>query len=429
MQYGEHRTETARMDIPRHSVRTRKRIVRTAIGVVFVAALLAGTYALVRFMPTAPSVNRSQLTIATVQRGDINLEVRGYGKLVAKDLLYIAAPCEGRVDSIHILPGTSVSRDDVVIVLANPQLELDVLNAEARLRESESNREDTKARLDTEYMTQKAEVASVKASYLDAKLQAERDEELFKERLVSDIARKGSRIRADAFRERLAIEEESLVTARQGAQAQLAAAEARIAQDKAALAFARKQVERLQIRAGADGVLQELLVKTGEQVGAGKSLAVVVNPSQLKAEIRVAETQAKDIALGQIATVDTHNGDAPGRVSRIDPTVTEGTVAVDIEFDGPLPAGVRPDLSVTGVIEIERLQDVLHVERPAQGAPNTTIGLFRLSPDGTTATRVPVQLGQFSVTEAVVLGGLREGDRVILSDMTQWDEEDTLRLE
>ncbi len=402
---------------------------RVVAGILLGLGLGVGTYLLATMAPSAPRVKRAALSIGTVKHDDMVRDARAFGALVAKDLLHLAAASEGRVEEVKVLSGARVTKGDVIVVLANPELELNVLNAESRLRESESERTKVQAQLSNEYMTQKAAAANVKAEYLQAKLQADRDEELFKEQLTSRVAREGSRVRAEALHERIAIEEERLVTLKQGHVAELAALDARIEQEHAALEFARKQVERLQVRAGADGVLTALLAKPGQQVTVGTSLAVVVNPSQLKAEVKVGDTQVKDIVVGQVAQVDTHNGVVPGRVTRIDPTVTDGTVTVDVEFDGPLPEGVRPDLSVTAVIEIERLPKVLFVERPSLASPQSSIGLFRLAPDGKSATRVTVELGKLAVATAEVRSGLNAGDQVIVSDMSQWDSHDKLSLE
>jgi multidrug resistance efflux pump len=417
------------MDIPRKHGRRNKRLRQVVLAITGALAIGAGAFSLASLERPATKIALAQVTIGEVKRGDLLRDVPGYGSLVAKDVLYVPAPSNGRVDAVKVLAGTRVSSDDVLVVLSNPELELEVLNAEARLQEAQTARITTKASYESQYMHQKAAVASTNSNYLDAGLQAEKDTELHKEKLVSDLTRQRSQMRVDALKAHLAIEEELLATLDRESEAQLTSCDARIAQEGAALEFARQRVVSLTVRAGAEGVLRELLVQTGEQVQAGTSVAVVVDPAKLKAVIRVAESQVKDVDPGQVAHVFINGKGTEGTVTRVDPTVTEGTASVDIEFETELPDGVRPDLTVRGTIEIERLPDVLYMDRPLQCSANSSVGLFRLSPDGKTATRTSVRVGATSTALIEVHEGLSVGDRIILSDMSQWDGEETLRLE
>jgi HlyD family secretion protein len=335
---------------------------------------------------------------------------------------------DGRVQRIYIRPGTAVKPDTVILTLGNPELETQTLDAEYQVKAAEAKYIDLKVQLDSQTLTQQAEVARIESEYQQARLKADRDAELHRQNLLADISLRLSEATAEELWKRLQIEKERLKIKKDSNEAQLAVQRAEIDKLRALHRLKQSQVEALKVRAGTAGVLQELLVQEGQQLAAGTMLAKVVQPAKLKAELKIAETQAKDIVIGQPAYIDTRNGIIPGRVSRIDPAAKEGTVTVDVHLEGELPPGARPDLSVDGTIEIERLADVLYVGRPAFGQPNSTVSMFKISEDGKAASRVQVKLGRSSVNTIEVVEGLREGDQVILSDMSAWDAVDKIRL-
>jgi RND family efflux transporter MFP subunit len=355
--------------------------------------------------------------------------VRALGSLVPTNIRWISASTEGRVDRILLLPGTRVSANTVLVELANPQLEQETLDAEYKLRAAEAQAKNLEAQLRSQALAQKAQAAQVQADYDEAKARAETDRELFNYGIVSQLALKVSESKAAGLKTRNDVEWQRLNSAQDVIDSQLVEEQANIAQARALYELKRKQLDGLRVRAGTDGVLQELPLQPGQLVTPGTTLAKIVQPEELKAELKVPETQAKDIQLGQPASIDTRNGVIPGHVVRIDPSVQNGTVTVDVTLDGPLPAGARPDLSVDGAIDLDRLADVLYVGRPTSGQEGSTISLFRLEPGGNSAVRVPVKLGRASVNAIEIREGLHEGDQIILSDMSRWDDYQRIQLE
>ena len=422
------------MDVPRGKEvarrRTIRRIVYVVAGVVGATGIFVG---LTRLKPAAPSVEMSTLWPDSVRRGPMLRQVRGLGTLVPEDVLWIQAQFDGHVDKIIKLPGSNVSANEVIIVLSNPDMELAAANAEWQVKAAEATYRDLKVRLQTAQLAQRSLTEQIHSDYQQAALSADRDEQLTKLGLKSELETKLSVAKAAELKNSYELSKQQLDISGQSIEAQSAAQQVQVEQLRAALALKKKQVQQLTIRAGVSGVLTQLgtsaaLLEVGQRVAPGAILAKVVQPSKLKATLKIPETQAKDVAIGQVASIDTRNGIADGHVSRIDPAVTNGTVDVDVKLDGELPQGARPDLSVDGTVEIERLADVLFVGRPVIGQANQKIGLFKIDPDGKGATRVTVALGRSSVNTIEVVDGLKVGDRVILSDMSAWDAYNRIRL-
>jgi HlyD family secretion protein len=416
------------MDIARPSqagkIRTR-RLLLVGAGIAAVAVISLG---LSRLRPAAPTVERSGVWIDTVHRGPMLRQVRGLGTLVPEEVRWIPAQSEGRVERILVQPGTVVKADTIILELSNPQLDLESLDAAWQLKSGEAEYVNLKVKLESDRLDQQAAAATVEANQAQARLQADADQVLAKEGLVSSLNSKISQSKAEEMTTRLDLERKRLAISGEADQAQLNVQEARLEQLRARATLTRHKVEALKVRSGIEGVLQQLPVEVGQQIAVGATLAKVTVPGRLKAELHIAETQAKDIQLEQPASIDTRNGLASGKVTRIDPAVQNGTVKVDVAITGPLPKGARPDLSVDGTIELERLADVLQVGRPAFGQEMATVGLFRLEPGGSEATRVQVKLGRSSVNLVEIVGGLKEGDQVILSDTSAWDAFDRLRI-
>jgi len=365
--------------------------------------------------------------VDTVKRGPMVRQVRGLGTLVPEEIRWIPAATEGRVEQILIKPGTAVKTESVILELSNPELESAAMDAGWQLKAAEADDANLKVKLQSQLLDQKAAYATVQANAKQARLQAEADTELAKHGLISDLQMKLSTSRAEESAIRQELEEKRLEIAVESMQAELAAQEARLEQLRAQADLKRSQVRQLRVRAGIDGVLQQLPVEVGQRIAPGGTLAKVTVPGRLKAELKIAETQAKDVQIGQRASIDTRNGLAEGTVSRVDPAVLNGTVTVDVALAGTLPKGARPDLSVEGTIELERLDDVLYVGRPAFGQEQSVVGMFKLDGDGG-AARVQVKLGRSSVNRVEILDGLNPGDQVILSDTSAWDAFDRLRL-
>ncbi len=416
------------VDIPRQGVARRRRI-RTAILTVFaVIAFGAVTYAVWQLEPAAPSVDIRTLWTGDVKRGEMVRQVRGPGTLVPERIWWVPAQTDGRVEQILVKPGREVKADTVLLEMSNPRLELDALEAEWQLKKAKANLEDLRVRLQSELLTQQAGAAAVKADFEQARLRAERDEDLAKEHLISQLDYRLSKVRADELATRNELEQQRLHIRKESTAAQLASQAAEISRLEALFDLRQREVEGLRVRAGVNGVLQQVPVEVGQQVPAGGNLARIAQPETLIAELRIAETQAKDITIGQKASIDARNGIIEGTVARIDPAVREGTVTVDVDLTGPLPPWARPDLSVDGTIEIERLEDVLYVGRPAHGQSESLISLFKLVKEGSEAVRVQVKLGRSSVNTIEVREGLQNGDKVILSDMSRYDKSDRVRL-
>ena len=418
------------MDIQRPaSVAQRKKRKQIVFGVVGI--LLVGVVSVVlgRLEPAAPTVERATVWVDTVKRGPMLRQVRGLGTLVPVDEArrWVPASTQGRVERIILRPGVQVTPDTVVLELSDPLVQQALNDADQQLRASEADFNSMKARLDAETLNQRAQAAIVRADFQNAQTEREMNEGLSKDGLVSNLVLRQSVVRAESLKTRDGIETERLKVSDQSARAQLQSAQALVDQRKSNLALRRQQVDQLRVRAGMSGVLEQVPVEVGQQVAPGTNLVRVADPTRLKAELRIAETQAKDLTIGQIAQVDTRNGIIPGKVIRIDPAATNGTVTVDVALEGPLPRGARPDLSVDGTIELERLDNVLYVGRPAFGQEQSTVGLFKLDHTGE-ASRAQVKLGRSSVNTIEILDGLSEGDEVVLSDMSAWDQFDRIRL-
>ena len=417
-----------RVDIARPDIAEKKRKKRIALAVAGGAALLLVTLGLSRLKPAAPSVDRGTVLIDEVKRGPMLRQVRGLGTLVPEEIRWVVATTEGRLERIVVLPGTPVTSDTLILEMSNPEVELAALDAEAQLRQAEAQLTELKVRLESTHLDQEGAAARAQSEFIQAKLRAETDQQLFDQGLIADLTRQLSRTAADEMAKRDAFERKRLEIADAAIQAQLAVQETTVEQRRAMARLRRNQANALQVRAGITGMLQQVPVEVGQRVAPGTNLARVAQPEKLKAVIRIAETQAKDVQIGQVASVDTRNGVVAGHVKRVDPAVQNGTVTVDLAMDGALPKGARPDLTVDGTIELERLADILYVGRPAQGQPESTIGLFRLDPDSNEALRTKVKLGRASVNTVEVVDGLKVGDRVILSDTSAWDAVDRIRL-
>ncbi len=417
------------MDIPRQDAARKRRIRRILYSVAAVCAIVLTSVGVSHLKPAAPSVDRATVWVDTVKRGPLLIQVRGLGTLVPEEILWIPAVTDGRVERRMVLPGTAVKADTVLLVLSNPEQQQSALDAEWQLKAAEAQYNSLRAQLDSQLMDQRATAAQVRSDYQQAKLQAERDEQLAKLGLGSELTSNISQAKAQALATRNEIEHGRVEVSSKSVEAQLAAQRARVEQLRALHQLKRGQMDSLRVRAGADGVLQELSVEVGQRVTAGTILAKVVQPTHLKAALLIAETQAKDILIGQKAEIDTHNGVIPGRVIRIDPAVQNGTRTVDVKLEGELPKGAVPTLSVDGTIEIERLDDVVYVGRPAFGQPNSAVSLFKVVEGGKGAVRVQVKMGRSSVNTIEIQQGLKVGDEVILSDMSRWDGFDRIRLE
>ena len=416
------------MDIARPSNARKKRIRQIIYGAVGLAAVALVTVGLSRLKPAAPTVERAVVFPDTVKRGPMVRQVRGLGTLTPEDIRWIPATTQGRVEQIILRPGTAVKAGDVVLVLSNPQLEQQLQDAQLKLEAAEAGLANTKVSLQNDLLTQQAASANIEADYNKAKMQAQMNEALAKDQLVSELVLKQSQVDADSLGVRNQISKDQLASKTDSSKALMAVQQSLVDQARAFLRLTQQQRDELKVRAGIDGMLQLVPVEVGQQVAPGTNLARVANPSRLKAEIKIAETQAKDIQLGQKAEVDTRNGVVEGRVARIDPSVQNGTRTVDVTLTGALPKGAVPDLSVDGTIELERLADVLSMGRPAFGQDQSVVGLFKLTEDGVTAERVQVKLGKSSVNTIEILSGLKVGDQVILSDMSAYDAYDRIRL-
>ncbi len=417
------------MDIKRPGKsKLKKRIRSTILVVVGLAAVGGITFGLTRLKPAAPTLDRSTAVIDTVKRGQMLREVRGNGTLVPQLVRYIPAPADGRVEKIPLQAGVVVGQDTVIVELSNPQLEQEAADAEFQVKAMQADKESLRTRLKSESMTQESAIATLNAEYSQAKLQLDTDEVLGKQGLVSDLLLKISRVRVQELSNRLKVEQQRLAVGGKSVEAQINGQEMRVQGLRALAKLRRDQVEALNVRAGTSGVLQQVSVQVGQQVTPGLNIARVADPASLKAELRIAETQIKDVNLGQPVAVDTRNGIIQGVVQRIDPAAREGTVIVDVSLTGPLPEIARPDLSVDGTIELERLENVLYVSRPAFGQGQQTVGLFRLNSDGQEAVRTQVMLGRNSVSTIEILSGLKEGDQVIISDTSALDSYTHIRV-
>ena len=419
------------MDISRPDLKAKKRkrqVLTIAVGVVVLAVV---TFLVMRLKPAAPTVDRSVVWTDTVKRGPMVRQVRGLGTLVPREdaIRQIPAQTEATVVRILVLPGSTVKPDTVLLELADPQATQQALDAELALKGARADLSNIQVKVQSDLMAQKSAAATVSADYNQAQRQAKTDKALFGLGVISGLAYNSSQGKADELTTRNKLEEQTIDINEKAVESQVAVQQAKVDQAQAIYDLKRQQLDALRVRAGISGVLTSLPMAVGQHVTMGTMLAQVVQPNQLKAQLKIPETQARDIQLGQPASIDTHNGIADGKVTRIDPAVVNGTVTVDAELVGTLPDGLRTDLSVDGTIDLERMKDVLYVGRPAFGNENSTITLFRLDPDAKGAVRVPVKVGRASVNAIQVIEGLHEGDTVILSDMSRYDTADRIRLD
>jgi HlyD family secretion protein len=418
------------MDIVREDIAKQKKRRRILLAGAGVAAVLLITLGLSRLKPAAPTVDKGTVLIDVVKRGAMERQVRGPGSLVPEieGIRQVSAATDARIERLLIQPGTNVLPDTVILEMSNPELERDALVADWQLKAGQADLANTKVRLRKELLDQQAAAATVESDFHQAEMQAETNQGLFKEGIVAGLTLKLSEVRARELATRNEIEKKRLAVYSESEKAQIEAQDARVEQLRALALLKRSQMNAMSVRAGIAGVLQEVPVQPGQRVTPGTTLAKVVQRDKLKAQLKIAETQARDVEIGERAMIDTRNGVVEGHVSRSDPSVQGGTVTVDVALDGPLPKGARPDLSVDGTIELEHLADVIYVGRPAFGSEQGAITLFRLQPDGDEAVRIKVRLGKSSVNAVQVLEGLKPGDKVILSDMSAWDAFDRVRL-
>ena len=412
------------MDVARVKPPNKRRPLYIGIGVVVVVVLVG----VGRLKPAAPSVERPTLSIDSVVSGPMVREVRAPGSLVPEQIRWISAIAPGRVEKKLVQPGEKVTASTILMELVNPDVEIQLLQAERQLTDAQAQLVALQVSLETQRLTQAGVVAQTRSAYLEAKRNADAANAMVDQQLISVFEAKKAKEHAAEMTERLGIEEQRLKLITDNIPAQLAVQREQVQRLKAVVQFQRSLAGAMTVRAGANGVLQELPLEVGQFATSGTTIAKVVQPDRLKAVLRVQENQARDVALGQSAVIDTRNGLVRGRVSRIDPSSSGGMVTVDVALTDSLPKGARPDLSVDGTIEIERLGQVLHVGRPTYGQANSTIGLFRLSPDGDEAVRVQVTLGRTSANAVEIVAGLDAGDLVILSDMTRFGSVDRVRI-
>ena len=419
------------MDIARPDLKRQKRRRQIILLAVVMVLVVATTAAVLRLKPAAPSVERGTVWTDTVKRGPMLRQVRGLGTLTPTQeaIRQIPAETDATVVRIRMLPGSQVKADTILVEMSDPQVEQAALDAQLQLKAAEAAYQSLRVTLDSALMDLKASAATVTADYEQAKLQGETDKALFDMGVISGLAYKSSKGKADELTIRNNLEMQRIAVNQKAIESQLAEQQAKIDQMRALFELKQKQLDALKVRAGIDGVLVDLPLQVGQRVAPGTMLAKVVQPNHLMAELKIAETQARDVQIGEPASVDTHNGVIPGTVMRVDPAVENGTVTVDVSLTGDLPKGVRPDLSVDGTVDLERLDNILYVGRPAFGQENSTISLFKLDPDSNGAVRVPVKVGRASVNSIQVIEGLHEGDTVILSDMSRWDSTDRVKLD
>lgn len=415
------------MDIARPELKQRKRRRHLLIGAVVGILVIGAAAGLMALGPAMPSVERSSVLVDAVKRGELLREVRGPGTLVPKEIRWIAAETSARVERILVKPGAEVQADTVILEMSSPEVDDQLLAAMTALTAAQSDLAAKRTELKSRLLDQQAAQAQAKTDYETARMQAESEKTVAEKGIIPAVQYKKSLVVLEQLKYRVDIEQQRVAEFRRNITAQLAAEKARLDQLANTRDLRKRQADGLKVRAGIEGVLQRVPVEEGQQVDAGSNLARVARPGDLMAELRIAETQAKDIVIGQPARIDTRNGVVDGKVLRVDPAVQNGTVQVDVELEGKLPAGARPDLSVDGTIEIERLADVLYVGRPAFGQPDSEVRLFKVDADDV-ATRVPVQLGRSSVNLIEIRNGLKVGDRVILSDTSAWDQSDKIRL-
>ncbi len=416
------------MDIQRPSNARAKKIRRIIYACVAAIFLAGVTFGVSRLRPAAPAVDKATIWTDEVKRGPMVRDVRGIGTLVPEDIEWIPAQTDSRVDKIVLHPGAMVKPDSIIIELSDPILQRETLDAEYQLKAAQADLESLKVTINSDLLNQKSTAASVRSEYEQSKIQHEVDVKLHEQGVGADVTEQLSRVKEQQLAVRAQLEDDRTKHAEDSAGARLQAQQSKVDQQRALYDLKKSELDALHVRAGISGVLQVVPVEVGQHVKPGENLARVADPKRLKAEIKIPETQAKDVIPGQPATVDTRNGIVKGLVSRVDPSVQNGTVTVDVQFSDPLPLGARPDLSVDGTIELENLKDVLFVGRPVHGQSDSTIGLFKLVDDGSEAVRVNVKLGKSSVNSVEILDGLKVGDKVILSDMSSMDNFDRIRL-
>jgi HlyD family secretion protein len=416
------------MDIPRKSQARRRLIQRISLGIILLGAIGGISWWVSHLERADPPVDRATVWIDVVKRGDMLRQVRGLGTLVPEDIRWLPSVTEGRVENRLIQPGAHVKAETIILELSNPQLEQETMNAEWEWKAAVTYYTDLTVRLERDQLTQEAGTAKIQSDYVQAVLRHQADAQLAKDGLVPELNVRLEKETANQLANQLEIEKKRLEINKESIRAQLAVQQAKVEQSKAIYELRKSQLNQLKVRAGVAGVLQLVPVEVGQRVAVGTNLARVADPRKLKAELKIPETQAKDVQIGQVASIDTRNGIIPGHVIRIDPSVQNGTVTVDVALEGELPAGARPDLSVDGTIVLEELKNVVYVGRPVQGQPESQIGLFKLDPDGKRAVRTTVKLGRSSVNTIEIREGLKPGDQVILSDMSANDGFDRIRL-
>lgn len=421
------------MDIPRKHAKRLRYIRRSFYALVGLFVIALVTFGVSRLKPAIPSVDQRTIVIGTVERGSMLRQVRGAGTLVSEDILWVPAEVKGRVSRVLVQPGTAVKADTVILELSNPELELELLDARSKLDSAIAKRAAEKVSLEDQFLGMLAMLAQREADYKQARLRAEVDQKQFNKKLISELHLTLSKTNVDELEKSLEINRRQFeMFCNQTIPAQLAEEEALVRQAVSLCELKQRQIEALHVRAGTEGVLapvkEEQRIEPGQLVSAGTIVAKITNPKCLKAQLKIQEVQARDVAVGLYAEIDTYQGIVPGKTSRIDPTVIQGHVAVDVSLDGPLPKGARPDLSVAGNIEIERLDDVLYVGRPIYASANSSAGVFKIVDEGKFAIRVPVRFGRTSVSSIEVLEGLDVDDQIILSDISRWDDVDRIRL-
>jgi HlyD family secretion protein len=416
------------MDVARpKSVARNKKIKRIVVGVLLLIAAAGVTAGLSRMKPAAPSVDRATVWIDTVKRGEMLRQVRGIGTLVPEEVRWIPATSDGIIEDRRVRAGDTVRPDTIILVMSNPDVEQRSTDAELQLKGAEADLANLRATLQNELLNQQAMQSNIQAEFNKAKLDYEANQELAKDGLIADLILRKSQVTVQELASKIETEQKKIEGLTKSAEARVGAQQARLDQLRVGYELRRKQLNELYVRAGVAGVVQQIPVEAGQRVAPGTILAKVAEPGRLKAEVQIAETQVKDVVVGQVASIDMRSGIIPGQVIRIDPAAVNGTVKVDVQLTGEYPKGVRPDLSVDGTIDIERLSNVLYVGRPAYGQADSTIGIFKLAPNGE-ANRVQVKLGKSSVNQIEIQEGLQQGDQVVLSDMSAWDAYDRVRL-
>jgi len=416
------------MDIPRKPQTRRKIVVRIIVGAILLGIIGCISFYISKMEPAAPTLDRATIWIDTVKQGSMSRAVRGMGKLVTEEIRWIPAVVDGLVERKVLEPGAVVKPDIVIIELSNPQLERDAVTAEWDLKAAESGFANFQLGLRSEELTQQADMARLESDYEQARVRYELRLKLYEDRLISPLDLQEYRVVVEQLANRIELEKQRVLIRKESSEAQLLERRTQVEKSRAMYELRKSQLDQLNVKAGVEGILQQIEVDVGQRVGTGVNLARIVNPNRLKAELSISETQAKDIQIGQTVSVDMRNGVVDGMISRIDPAVRNGSVTVDVRFTEELPAGARPDLSVDGTIVLERLEEIVYVGLPVQGQANSQIGLFKLSADGKTAERVKVQLGRSSVNTVEIQEGLKPGDQVILSDMSAQDGVDSIRL-